>query len=324
MSKNKTWLKYLIIIIVVHYYYFSKCLGFSSSYSDLFRTRLLSLTEVKTRTVLYISDTDEVGGQWSSVTQTESGQQRALFTQSSRTPQASVRARETPLKSPLSSVNRLNAVLGLLTHLCGLWSVVSVSLWIQQKLSDPLQTTCTCRLTECIEEELFICHITNYTEYNQQWNVFAVFNPSKCTHTWSSGHTHTHTPMLRRPGSSWGFGALLKGLTSVVDNSCRSRDSNPQPWVTSPTLYPLGLDCIGSRGLGGGPRSPGHREHRDIHSSSGPIAETRETFRAVFKLQRMWNPIKQILQKCEAALPESMHPPAACQSRAGPVSIHQR
>ncbi len=39
--------------------------------------------------------------------------------------------------------------------------------------------------------------------------------------------------------SSRGFGALLKGLTSVVDNSCRSRDSDPQPRVTSPTLYPL-------------------------------------------------------------------------------------
>ncbi len=25
-------------------------------------------------------------------------------------------------------------------------------------------------------------------------NVFSAFNPSKCTHTWSSGHTHTHTP----------------------------------------------------------------------------------------------------------------------------------
>ncbi len=41
--------------------------------------------------------------------------------------------------------------------------------------------------------KLFICHIDNYTEYNQQWNVFSAFNPSKCTHTWSSGHTHTHT-----------------------------------------------------------------------------------------------------------------------------------
>ncbi len=87
------------------------------------------------------------------------------------------------------------------------------------------------------EEELFICHIHNYTEYNQQWNVFSAFtqvNPS--AHTWSSGQL-----MLLLPGSSWGFGALLKGLTSVVDNSCRSRDSNLQPWVTSPTLYPLQL-----------------------------------------------------------------------------------
>ncbi len=84
----------------------------------------------------------------------------------------------------------------------------------------------------------FFCHIHNYTEYNQQWNVFSAFNPSKCTHTWSSVQ-----PTLRHPGSSWGFGALLKGLTSVVDNSCRSRDSNPQPRVTSPTLYSLGHGC---------------------------------------------------------------------------------
>ncbi len=39
--------------------------------------------------------------------------------------------------------------------------------------------------------------------------------------------------------SSWGFGALLKGFTSVEDNSCQSRDSNPQPRVTSATRYPL-------------------------------------------------------------------------------------
>ncbi len=25
----------------------------------------------------------------------------------------------------------------------------------------------------------YICHIHNYTEYNQQWNVFSAFNPSK-------------------------------------------------------------------------------------------------------------------------------------------------
>ncbi len=28
----------------------------------------------------------------------------------------------------------------------------------------------------------FICHIHNYTEYNEEWNVFSAFNPSKCTH----------------------------------------------------------------------------------------------------------------------------------------------
>ncbi len=91
-----------------------------------------------------------------------------------------------------------------------------------------------CAATE-EEEELFICNIHNYTEYNQQWNVFSAFtqvNPS--VHTLGAVGN-------RRLGSSRGFGALLKGLTTVVDNSCRSRDSNPQPWVTSPTLYPLQL-----------------------------------------------------------------------------------
>ncbi len=71
-------------------------------------------------------------------------------------------------------------------------------------------------------------------------------HPSAYTHTHT--HTHTHTwssgqPTLRCPGSSWGFGALFKGLTSVVDNSCQSWDSKPQPWVTSLTLYPVGHIC---------------------------------------------------------------------------------
>ncbi len=78
-------------------------------------------------------------------------------------------------------------------------------------------------------------------------NLCSAFNPSKWTQLQSSGQ-----PMLRRPGSSWGFDAMLKGLTSVVvlkvenahyslpENSCRTRDSNPQPRVANPTLYPLG------------------------------------------------------------------------------------
>ncbi len=94
------------------------------------------------------------------------------------------------------------------------------------------------------------------------------------THTWSSGHTdthtHTHTPgavdththththtwssgqsTLRRPGSSWWFGALLKGLTSVVDNSCRSREPTTSDYKSSalsirprlPLDYNLQLYC---------------------------------------------------------------------------------
>ncbi len=89
-------------------------------------------------------------------------------------------------------------------------------------------------------------------------NLCSAFNPSKCTHTpW----THTRSsgqPMLRRPGSSWGFGALLKGLNSVVVlrvererctftppnyNSCRPETRTRDLRVTSPTLYPLGHDC---------------------------------------------------------------------------------
>ncbi len=61
-------------------------------------------------------------------------------------------------------------------------------------------------------------------------------------------HRHTHTRssgqpfMLRHPGSSWGFGVLLKGTSVVVlrveralcihsptYNSCRTWDSNSQP-----------------------------------------------------------------------------------------------
>ncbi len=73
----------------------------------------------------------------------------------------------------------------------------------------------------------------------------------KCTHT--AVNTHTHTPwthtrssglpfMLRRPGSSWGFGALLKDTSVVVLKEERALyihsphlqflsawDSNPQP-----------------------------------------------------------------------------------------------
>ncbi len=71
----------------------------------------------------------------------------------------------------------------------------------------------------------FICHIHNYTEYNEEWNVFSAFNPSKCTHTWSSGQ-----PTVQRPGSSRGL---------PVGAGIRTHNLG-LPRVSSPTLYPLG------------------------------------------------------------------------------------
>ncbi len=66
----------------------------------------------------------------------------------------------------------------------------------------------------------FICHIHNYTEYNEEWNVFSAFNP-----TWSSGQ-----PTVQRPGSSRGL---------PVRDGIRTHNLG-LPQISSPTLYPLG------------------------------------------------------------------------------------
>ncbi len=56
--------------------------------------------------------------------------------------------------------------------------------------------------------------------------MFSVFNPSKCTYTWSSGQ-----PTQRRRGAVGG--SVPCSRVSPQSNSCRSRDSNPQPRITS-------------------------------------------------------------------------------------------
>ncbi len=109
---------------------------------------------------------------------------------------------------------------------------------------------------QCNMVPLMVLHSTIW----QRWciaplkmkRIFFLFVPYKIIQSITSSemcslhltHPSAHTPgAVGSSGSSRGFGALLKGLTSVVDNSCRSRDSNPQPRVTSPTLYPLGHGC---------------------------------------------------------------------------------
>ncbi len=83
-------------------------------------------------------------------------------------------------------------------------------------------------------------------------NLSSAFNPSKCTLTAvNNTHPEQWAAMLRRPGSSWGIGALLKGLTSVMVLKVERAlvIHSPPPtipagpgnrtcnlWVTSPTL----------------------------------------------------------------------------------------
>ncbi len=52
----------------------------------------------------------------------------------------------------------------------------------------------------------FICHIHNYTEYNEEWNVFSAFNPSKCTHTWKQWAAD-----IAAPGEQLGVRCLAQG-----------------------------------------------------------------------------------------------------------------
>ncbi len=78
----------------------------------------------------------------------------------------------------------------------------------------------------------FFCHIHNYTEYNQQWNLCSAFNPSKCTHTRSSGQ-----PMLR-PGEQLGVQCLAQGsrLSRGIEGGENARYSLP------PLTIPAGAE----------------------------------------------------------------------------------
>ncbi len=101
-------------------------------------------------------------------------------------------------------------------------------------------------------------------------NLCSAFNLSKCTHTVVNTHiTWTTHPeqraaiLLWLPGSSWGFGALLKCLTSVVvlrveesavnsllpptiPDGPETRTHNLR--VTSPTLYAMTAPLLRVRG----------------------------------------------------------------------------
>ncbi len=113
-----------------------------------------------------------------------------------------------------------------------------------------------------VTHTLNLCSAFNLSQsaHTHQWTHTHLTYP-KCTHTPVNTHTPwTHTRssgqpfMLWHPGSSWGFGVLLKGLTSVVVlrveralyihsphlQSLPDRDSNIcNLWITSPTLLTI-------------------------------------------------------------------------------------
>ncbi len=76
------------------------------------------------------------------------------------------------------------------------------------------------------------------------WNLCSEFNPSKCTHTVVNTHPEQwETILMRCPMSCWGFGALLKGLTSVVVlkvEVCAGYSLQNQNYLIIETLKVLG------------------------------------------------------------------------------------
>ncbi len=73
---------------------------------------------------------------------------------------------------------------------------------------------CLSRWHYTIQIKLGWALFVTYTEYNEEWNVFSAFNPFKCTHL-----------------EQWAADCAAPEEQSWT--SCRSRDPNTQPWVTS-------------------------------------------------------------------------------------------
>ncbi len=141
----------------------------------------------------------------------------------------------THLYIPSDLVNlRIRGVFMLLRHLC---SDFNLPTWLMTHIRK-IQ----------IKYIILKWKVSDVTYDQVWWPILGIcalhLTHPKCTHTpWTHTRSSGQPFMLRRPGSSWGFGALLKGTSVVVlqeerkrctftpptYNSCWTWDSNSQP-----------------------------------------------------------------------------------------------
>ncbi len=123
-----------------------------------------------------------------------------------------------------------------------------------------------CTLSYLTHEHKISWHDIRPSMVTHTRNSCSAFTQPKCTHThtlWTHIRSSEQPFMLQRPGSSWGFGALLKGTSVVVLRveralyihsphlqSLPARDSNSQPLgyesdslTIRPRLPPANISC---------------------------------------------------------------------------------
>ncbi len=126
---------------------------------------------------------------------------------------------------------------------------------------------CTLTVVNSLDAKILInIYKKGYVKCGQVWwpilGICALhLSYPKCTHSAVNTHPEQWVDIAAAPGEQLGVRCLAQGshLSRGIeggenahrslpppDNSCQTRDLNPQPQVTSPTLYPLGHDCPGA------------------------------------------------------------------------------
>ncbi len=83
-----------------------------------------------------------------------------------------------------------------------------------------------------------------HTHSNEQTHIMNT-HPEQCTHTaWTHTRSSVQSFMLWRPGSSWGFGALLKGTSSWYRRWRKRCTFTPPPFLLAREPFDYELDSL--------------------------------------------------------------------------------